>query len=192
MNVNASNPTLETMILLRNVETFSPAPVLDDELRNILAVARWTGSSMNRQPWEFIVVRDPDMLRALAETQPNLAWLAGAPLAIVVVMAGQHPTLETFDEGRLTERIMLAAASQGLVAGLSWPDTKEALRRVVELLGTPEDRSPRSIIGIGNPTAAAEQPPAMRSALLGREPAGNRKPLSGMVFSERYGVPAHL
>ncbi len=40
------------------------------------------------QPWEFVVVRDPAMLRRLAEAEGYAAHLAGAPLGIVLVMRG--------------------------------------------------------------------------------------------------------
>ena len=42
----------------RQIRSFTDEPVSDDDLHAILEVCRWTGSSMNTQPWQFIVVRD--------------------------------------------------------------------------------------------------------------------------------------
>ena len=109
---------LDTLRRVRNTREFTAEPVSDEALGAILEIARRTGSAMNAQPWEFVVVRDPEVLRTISQTGPNLPWLGGAPLAIVLVMAGQRPELEGFDEGRLAERIMAAAYAQGLAAGL--------------------------------------------------------------------------
>jgi len=65
---------------------------------DILEVARWSGSASNRQPWEILVVRDEETLRALSEVRGYADHLAGAPLGIVLVMAGERPEQETYDE----------------------------------------------------------------------------------------------
>jgi nitroreductase len=46
---------------------------------DILEVVRWSGSAANRQPWELVVVRDRETLRALAEVKGYASHLAGAP-----------------------------------------------------------------------------------------------------------------
>ena len=97
----------------RNARSFAPQPVPQEALAAILEIARWTGSAGHKQPWQFIVIDDKETLRALAASGDNLAWLAGAPLAIVLVMDGAAPT-ESFDEGRLAERIFAGAHALGL------------------------------------------------------------------------------
>src|SRR3954465_15421070 len=99
---------------LRQVRQFSPEPVPDEVVNDILEVARWTGSGMNRQPWEFVLVRDHDTLKEIAQAENAGSHMAGADFAIVVVMAGESNAIETFDEARLTERLLLAAAAHGL------------------------------------------------------------------------------
>jgi nitroreductase len=93
-----------------------PQEVVDD----ILEVARWSGSASNRQPWELVVIRDRDTLGALARVQGYAHHLADAPLGIVLAMAGERAEQETYDEGRLAERIMLAALAHGVGSSVGW------------------------------------------------------------------------
>ena len=76
-------------------------------------VARWSGSASNRQPWEFVLIRSRETLQALAALEGYAHHLASAALEIVLVMASEQGQVEqeTYDEGRLSERIMLAAAA---------------------------------------------------------------------------------
>ncbi len=160
---------------VRNARRFRPDPVPEEALAAVLEVARWSGSSMNRQPWRFVVVREPALLRALAATSPSIGWVAGAPLAIVPVLDGAAPEDETFDEGRVSERILLAARAHGLVAGLGWFPPRTARAAAKSLLGVPEERVVRTVIALGYPS---EEP-------TGR--GGDRKPLAELVFADRYG-----
>ena len=92
---------------LRQVRQFSTEPVPDEVIEDILEVARWTGSGMNKQPWEFILVRDRDTLKDIAAEEDANSHLAGANFAIIVLMAGENREIVSFDEARLTERMML-------------------------------------------------------------------------------------
>ena len=146
-------------------------------VNDLLEVARWSGSATNRQPWELVVIRDRQMLEALASLAGYARHLARAPLGIVLVMAGEEPEQEIFDEGRLSERIMLAAAAHGLGACIGWfvEDGVEAARA---LLGIPARRRLRTALSIGYPDEAA------RRARPRASPA--RKPLAEIVHAERY------
>ena len=161
---------------LRAVRSFRPDPVPEEVVDDILDVARWSGSASNRQPWELIVVRDHETLRELARVRGYADHLAGAALGIVLVMAGERPEQETYDEGRLAERIMLAALAHGVGSSVGWivGDGRGAAR---ELLRVPEGRVVRTAISLGYPDEST------RRRRLG--PA--RKALSEIVHEERYG-----
>lgn len=162
----------------RNLRWFRPAPVPQGVLDDVLEVARWTGSAMNAQPWEFLVVRNLRTLRQLAMVEGHAEHLMGASVGIVLVMAGKNEEQETFDEGRLAERIMLACSAHGVAASVGWfaQGGREAAK---EILGVPEGRLVRSALSLGYPDP---DPPRGRSVL----PRG-RKPLSELVHEERYG-----
>ena len=156
---------------LRAVRQFKKDPVPDDVLHDILEVARWSGSASNRQAAEIIVVKDPRMLKTLAGLEGYAGHLAGAPVGLVIVMPGQWAEADAFDEGRVAERIMLAAAAHGLGGSIGWltgPAREEARR----LLNVPEGRTVRTLISVGYPAT----PPRR----------GRRKPLDSIVHWERY------
>jgi nitroreductase len=163
---------------LRAVRSFGPGPVPQEVIDDILDVVRWSGSASNRQPWEVILIRERDTLRSLASVDGYAGHLARAPLGIVLVMAGDRVEQETYDEGRLAERIMLAAHAHGVGSSIGWivgPGRDAA----GELLGIPRHKVVRTAISLGYPDEQSHRP---RS---GRGPA--RKPLGEIVHHERYG-----
>lgn len=176
------NPTLAILRGVRNVRAFAPTPVGQDDLDAVLDVARRTGSAMNAQPWEFVVVRDREQIAAIAGTGPNLGWMAGAPLLICIVMAGERAETERFDEGRLTERIMVAADALGLGAGLGWFFGAAGMAAGRRVLGVPEPKTVRTVVAIGHPGGD----PPERPAAMPHQPTADRKPLSALVHLDRY------
>jgi nitroreductase len=171
-----ANDLIDFLRSQRQTREFTNEPIPDEALHDILQVARWTGSAMNKQPWEFVVVRDRATLRALAEAYPNAGHIARAAVAIVIVMEGERAR-EQFDEGRLAERILLAASARGLGAGIGWlgnDGTAEAAKRI---LGIPHERFVRTAVALGN----AKPNPARGSSGPGR------KSLGELVHEERYG-----
>ncbi len=167
---------------LRATRRFAPDPVPEEALADILDAARWTGSSMNRQPWHVVVVRDGATLDELAAIGTYTRHLAGAPLGLFLVMDGDDPIDEAYDDGRLSERIMLAARAHGLGSciGWYWDEGHEPAAKAV--LGIPPELTLRTAISIGYPLRGDD---AARSA----SPAA-RKPLADIVSYERFGNPA--
>jgi nitroreductase len=166
---------------LRAVRQLKPDPLPEAVLNNILEVGRWSGSAGNRQPWEFVVVRDRDMLGRLATIDgANAGHLATAAAGIAIVIRREVPDLDAYDEGRLAERILLGAAAQGVGAavghftgpGDTWAASAEAKR----LLGIPDERLLRETISLGYPAEHLQPTP---------NPPG-RKPLEQLVHWERY------
>jgi nitroreductase len=161
---------------LRAVRSFRPDPVPQEVVNDILEVARWSGSASNRQPWELVVIRDRETLEALASVEGYAHHLADAPLGIVLVMAGERPTQETYDEGRLAERIMLAALAYGVGSSIGWVvgGGRDAARGI---LGIPEGCVVRTAISLGYPDEGARR----------RRAGQARKSFSEIVHEERYG-----
>ena len=177
----SENPSRRDHIrLLRNlraVRHFLPDPVPEAALDDIYEITRWTGSAKNLQPWELVAVRDRAMLDRLAALDGYARHLAGAPLGIVLVMDGHNPEFAAYDEGRLAERIMLAAAAHGLGSCIGWwsgvgRDEARAL------LGIPDDRIVRTVLSIGFPDEEA-----LRARPKNPEA---RKPIAAFVHHERF------
>lgn len=182
MPTDASSPAdlLKPLRRTRQYREFEPTPLDRDVLDALVDVARWSGSSQNSQPWRFILITEPATLRAIHTTAlPNSRGLATAAAAIAIVLPAdpKRAVRDAFDEGRVTERILVAATILGIGAGISWMRS-EIRPAVQELLHIPDGWTLRTIVQLGHPTAAARAP---KSA-----PGEARLPREQTVFEERW------
>ncbi len=168
------------IVRTRQFREFTDEPPTPEELAAIADAGRWSGSARNRQPWRFVVIRDPDTIAAIAAAgQPSTRGLANAPAAIAIAMPIDESRAVglAYDEARATERMLVAATMLGLGAGISW--LKGDARRVAaERLRLPADRQVRTVVQVGHPTDAARAP---KSA-----PGTARLPREETVFEERW------
>ena len=169
---------LEEIRKVRQSRAFTDEPVSDEQLQALLEVAQWTGSSQNTQPWHFIVIRDKELLERVSRVRGEaIRWAATAPMAIALVISAKGEISGAFDEGRVSERLMIAARLLGLGAGTAWYGDESQRAAAKELLGIPPELTARSMVVVGHPDPAA----AKRSA------NGGRKPLSELVSYDRMG-----
>lgn len=162
---------------VRQTRDYRPDPVPEDALRDILDVARWTGSVSNSQPWTFVLVTDANVRREMAEAAPNTPHIGVAPMVVVLVMEPKSPETDHFDEGRIVERIMIAAGAHGLDSGIARA-RGEAQQAIGRMLGVPDDRVVRTMVSIGYPTEEGAKP---KSA-----PGEARRPLDTFIRRERF------
>lgn len=164
---------------VRQIRQYRPEVVPDEIIQELLEVARWTGSSRNTQPWHFVVLTDPEQLRRISQVRDAINWVATAPLAIAIVLNGQSETSEAYDEGRVTERLLLAARFFGIGGGTAWFGNAEQQRTAKEILGVPSDRATRSVVALGYPITSKDPRP--------NAVTGGRRPLSEIVSYNRLG-----
>jgi nitroreductase len=165
---------------LRQIRQLEPDPISDQALRDILEVARWTGSARNIQPWDLVVIHDRAMLQKLGTIEgSHAAHLANAGVGIALVMSGDpaNPDFDTYDEGRLSERIMLAAAAHGLGSAIGW-FRGAAADEAKRMLGIPAHRLLRTTMSIGAIDQAGH---AQR-----QRPPQPRKSLDEIVHTDRW------
>ncbi len=179
MTSSTSKAFITALKDLRQSRRFLDTPVPPEVVADLLEVARWTGSAKNTQPWEFIVVEDRETNVALAGMGQFAGFLDNVALSIVIVLNGTSPRSEAYDEGRVSERLMLAADHHGLGSGTAWFSTPEGKDQVRALLGIPADRDVWSAVGFGYVDTAQPQ----RATAVG----GGRKPLTEIVSYGRYG-----
>jgi len=174
-----ADASLRDLRRLRQTRRFTEDPVPDEVLARILEVARWTGSAKNTQPWEFIVVRDRELLERLCVIGQTAHFIGKAPLVIALVLAGSSPRSEAYDEGRASERIMLAAQALGLGSGTAWWGSEEGSAQAKEVLGVPAEKAFLSCVAIGYPQPVQRKP----------QVALGRRPLAELVYGDTYGQP---
>jgi nitroreductase len=165
---------------LRQIRQLKPEPLPAEALADILEVARWTGSARNIQPWDLVVIHDRSTLRKLGTIPDGRGpHLVNAGAGIALVMSGdlEHPDFDTYDEGRLSERIMLAADAHGLASAIGW-FKGAAADEAKRILGVPPERLLRTIMSLGMVDADAYR--------ARQRPAQPRKPLAEIVHQERW------
>jgi len=179
VRVANADEVVEQMRLVRQARRYEPTPVDEATIAQLVEVARWTGSSRNTQPWHFIVVTDKEQLRQISEVRTPINWVADAPLAIAIVLDGKNEASEAFDEGRVSERLLVAARLLGLGGGTAWFGDEGQQARGKEILGIPAERTARSVVVIGTPTTFKDHRPNPSTP--------GRRPIDEVVSYERFG-----
>ena len=124
------------------------------------------------------MITDKDQLRQISQVRTPINWVADAPLAIAIVLDGESETTEAFDEGRITERLLIGARLLGLGGGTAWFGDGSQQARAKEILGIPADRTARSVVVLGYPSTTKDHRP---------NPAqGGRTSLTDLVSYDRF------
>ena len=138
-----------------SIRKFAQRPVEKEKLEQIIEAARIAPSAVDKQPWFFLIISEPESIKELAASY-KLPWLAKAPSAIVLLedknMSWKRPSdgrdFGDVDLGIAIYAIWLAATNFGLGAAcLSYFDP-EKIRTLYEL---PEYIEPIAIMPIGYP-----------------------------------------
>lgn len=173
-----SNDKIRFLRNLRAVRDYTPNPIPDDVLADILEVGRWSGSSSNVQGTEVVVVRAPQVKQRMSELGARPA--AGAAVVLVVVTPGDADrlALEAFDNGRLVERLLLATKAQGLGSNIA--TLKEDGPDVIKAaLGIPAEKRIWTVVTMGYADEAAHK-------ARPKSPTAGRKPSDSFVHWDNY------
>jgi nitroreductase len=154
------------------VRDYQDKPVPEEVTRRIVQAARLTASSMNKQPWHFIVVDDRETLKKLGGAARTGPYIAKAALAVVVAI--EDTKFAESDASRAIQSMIMTAWGDGV--GSNWVGFY-GLENVKPLLGIPEELQVLAIIPFGYPT---------RKLGAGKK---NRKPLAEVVSYGRFGTP---
>ena len=146
-----------------------PADVVD----RIVEAGRLAGSSINLQPWHFVVVEGRATLRQIGAIIRSGRYTAEAALAIVVVVE-RDSTFAVSDASRAIQNMILVAWSDGV--GSNWVGFGP-MPKVETLLGVPKTHDALAVVTLGYPALK-----------LGRG-RKRRKPLSQVASRERFGTP---
>jgi nitroreductase len=164
------------------------------DLERLFEAARWAPSSLNEQPWRFVVIdraRGPEIFAALLEslTPKNRAWASAAPTLVLVAVRLKHERLEVdnahawYDAGQAVGFLTLQATAGGLSIRQMQGFDAAIARRVCHV---PEAFEPAVVMAIGHagdPDTLAT--PAHRDAE--RAPRV-RRALTEFVFEGAWGT----
>jgi nitroreductase len=162
----------ETVRTVLAVRAYQDKPIPAEVVRRIVESAWLTASSINGQPWHFIVVENHDMLKKLAALARTGPYIAQAPLAVVVGM--EQSPYAVSDASRAIQSMVLTAWSEGV--GSNWVGFNN-LEQIKPLLGIPPEVAVIAIVPFGYP---------VKKLGKGRK---NRKPLGQVAHREHFGEP---
>jgi nitroreductase len=161
--------TFDAIHKRRSVREFTGQPIPKDDLMKIVDAGRWAPSGYNRQPWDFILITNKEMIMKL---KIAAQWMenAGAIIAVVMDPAASKFWLE--DGSAAIENILLASTALGY--GSCWLEgyTQPREQDFKSLLNIPNNKRLLTLIPIGMPT---------------HWPLGEKKPLQDVLHWERYG-----
>lgn len=157
------NKALDCIMSRTSIRRYVPDKKIDkDTVETLLRAAMAAPSAVNKQPWEFIVVTDRDIMNGIMSVCPFARMLNEAPLAIITcgnlehALEGDDQLMWLEDVSAATENLLLAAHSLGL--GAVWTGVYPVESRVEGLkrvLGLPDYIEPVAVVPVGYPAAAA-------------------------------------
>jgi len=171
----------------RSIRKFTNAEVSDELVKSLLDCAARAPSSMNGQPWCFIVVRNAETKKRLAEIkdkfcppekrQYSAGFLREAPVLVITCVERAKSFDRGVENGVLaTAHLLLAAANQGLTSVYlsAYKDgTPEVAEEIRAILGLPADIDPITLVPLGYPCEAA--------------PPKRMNPVEKVIFNEAFG-----
>lgn len=91
----------------RSIRNYLKTPISDNDLYMILEAGRWAPSGTNRQPWEFIVIKNREILSQIFKKTRNFSLpLRSAQLGVGIVgKISKYPRVDITSEPIEIQRI---------------------------------------------------------------------------------------
>ena len=166
------NDALELLKTRRSIRKYRDQPVEDEKIQKCLEAARWAPSASNRQPWEFLIVKDEKIRRELSQIHPYAKFVAESPVVFIPLTNPEvHAKYHMSDAALAALQYMIEAHSLGLgtcwagVIGVSFE------KDIKEMLDIPNHLNVLGLVATGYPD---------------EEPKRTRKELETLVHYEKY------
>jgi nitroreductase len=160
---------LEAIKGRRSIRAFKNEEVSVEDVERLVDAAHWAPSAGNIQPWELVVVRRPEIKKALVEAALGQDFIKEASV-VIIVCANETRSSERYgvrgkslyciqDTAAALQNIHLTAYSLGL--GTCWIGAfnEEEARRILKI---PQGIRPVAIVPVGYPAETASLPKKRR------------------------------
>jgi nitroreductase len=191
------------LVRQRACRAYTADPVPDDDLVTMLGAATHAPSAENRQPWVFVVVRDPAVRRKVDDVARRLwdgggrdhsrgrlgprffvevdAFVArghgGAPVAVVAAGDGRDgtpPAVLASSVLPALQNLLLAAAALGYGSAMTTLAAQDPAA-LAAAIGLPDGVRPFAVVPLGRPAAPLGPP--------------RRRPVGAVAHLDRFGAP---
>ena len=163
---------LELLKSRRSIRKYKSTPVEEEKIQNCLEAARWAPSASNKQPWEFMIVKDNKTRQKLAEIHPYAKFVSESPVVFIpLTNPAIHAKYHQSDTALATIQFMIMAHAQGL--GTCWAGVIKAPfeKEIKNILSIPENLHVLALVSVGYPN---------------QERDSKRKPLESLLHKEKY------
>ena len=152
-------PVLQAIYNRRSRREFTSDPVAQTDLNEILTAGIWAPSGLNNQPWRFVVVTEPSIIKQLSATTHYSHIILGAPALIAVYLDTDSMYDEVKDHqstGACIQNMLLAIEALGL-AGVWLGQILKNKRDVNIILGVENQYDLMAVLAIGHPATMDQQ-----------------------------------
>ncbi len=165
--------TIQTILSRRSVRRYKADEIPTEDLRMILEAGRQAPSAGNRQPWHFVVVKEPRLKQQVAAACNGQHWMAEADVILAGVgLPAVSRQFFVIDTAIAFQNVVLAAHSLGY--GTCWIGSFDE-SKVRQLLGIPDAARVIGLTPVGVPAVEPEARP--------------RKEPSEIFSLDHYGEP---
>lgn len=146
---------MEALFTRRSIRAYTDEPIKDEHLQKILEAAMVSPSALDERPWQFVVVKNRDALKALSGEMQGCEMLEQATLGLIVCGDTSKEKIPGFwiqDCCACCENILLAAHAQGV--GACWiaiHSVEERVNLFREKFGLPAHIIPLALMSMGYP-----------------------------------------
>lgn len=151
---------IEALKSRRCIRAYTEQRVPREIIEDIIDCARLAATARNDQPWEFVVVTDPERLQSIAQKTDYGRFISTAFACVLVLCKDSKYYLE--DGSAATQNMLVAARAHGLGACWVAGDKKAYAHEIRKETGAPDGYKLVSLIPLGYP---AEQPKKMKRPL---------------------------
>jgi len=173
----------------RAYRSFLPVEITKDMINDFAECAQLTASCFNNQPWRYVFVYDPDVLKKMHEAlSPGNEWAQSASMIIAVLGRKEDDCVirdriyYQFDIGMATGAMILRATELGLVAH---PIAGYSPKKTREILGIPDNIDVITLVIVGKHSDKIDPILSEKNVEAEKErPA--RKQIDEFVYINRY------
>ena len=156
-----SKELLEFLKNRRSIRKYQDKPIPDEEIKMILEAGRWCCSASNKQPWEFIVIKNKEKIKKLTENAIYGKFIGKAPVVIAIVgKIKENPNWYIQDTSLASMNMILMAWSLGI--GTCWVGSMDR-EKAKENLGLGKDDFLLTVLPLGYIKGAIPKPTLRKS-----------------------------
>ncbi len=160
---------IEGLLTRRSIRKYTDKKIDRETIEEIIKAAQFAPTAHNKQPWEFLVVEDKEVLAHLRNIQRWTSFAKNAACVIFVCGDENHSFNRNKDDEKwsfldidcalATQNLLLAAHEKGIgTCYCGAAPMQKVVNSLSEYLNLPENIRPFAIITMGYPDETPKSP----------------------------------